>query len=90
MYPFRNALLFGTLFFLVLFPAGLCLLFIVFVRLSHSTGPGGSGLTKGTACNKDLRSQKLQSEARPDVSGECLQRSRDIFIIARDFLDTAV
>ena len=54
----------------------------------HCTG--GSGLTKGTACNKDLRSQKLQSEARPDVSGECLQRSRDIFIIARDFLDTAV
>ena len=32
--------------------------------------PGGSGLTKGTAGNKDLSSQKLHSEERPDVSGE--------------------
>ena len=38
----------------------------------------GAGLTKGTACNKDLRSQKLHSEAAgrrgADVAVNGLQR----------------
>ena len=49
----------------------------------------GAGLTKGTACNKDLRSQKLHSELGEGRMWRWML-FRDVFIIARDITDSAV